>query len=290
MQFAFLNQTVHFTSGRCLLFGILNLTPDSFSDGGCFSSVEKALAHAVQLYKDGADVIDIGGESTRPGASSIPAKEELARILPTLRLLKKEIPLPISIDTSKSEVAQAAISEGASIVNDISGLADPQMAPLVARTGAGLILMHSRGTPQTMQTLTQYSNVIEEVKKELKQRFERAVADGVRSESISLDPGIGFAKSREQNLTLLANLHRFCEEEPFEKRPLFIGVSRKSFLGGDVSLRAAGSLAAEILAYQHGARMIRTHDVAAIRQALNTLQNIQSHSQHITHSVHTKDV
>lgn len=272
MRFEFKTRHFDFPPTDCVFFGILNVTPDSFSDGGRFDSPEAALRHAVRLQEDGADVIDVGGESTRPGAETISATRELERVLPVIRSLKKNLAIPISIDTRKAAVAEAALAEGAMIVNDISGLrADPRMAQVIAAAGAGLILMHSRGDPATMQTLCHYANVVEEVKCELLERCRFAVLQGIPAGRIALDPGVGFAKTREQNLELLQHLDEFAHltiDPGLPEHPLMIGLSRKSFLGGDVGRRGPATLAAELRAWQQGARLIRTHDVAAIRQAI----------------------
>ncbi len=281
MRFEFKSHCFEFPSDHCVLFGILNITPDSFSDGGKFFSSEKALEHALQLEKDGADVVDIGGESSRPGATPIPAECEMERILPVIQLLKCHLQIPISVDTTKAIVAEAALSAGAHIINDISGLAaDPQMASVVTSSGAGLILMHHRGFLVASQPPHPHQHVVEEVKCELLDRYRFALSVGIPQERIALDPGIGFAKTPEQNLVLLRNLKAFtmggANAQPFVNCPMMIGVSRKSFLGGKVTERALGTLVAEIWAYQQGVRIIRTHDVAAIRRAIGTFLAIQN--------------
>jgi len=275
MRFEFKDGHFEFSSGHCILFGILNVTPDSFSDGGRYSTVETAIEHALAFERDGADVVDIGGESTRPGAPTVFTKEEIRRVVPVVRLLKQKLRIPISVDTTKAAVAEAAITEGAVIVNDVSGMtADPRMGSVVASAKAGVILMHRRGTPATMQNLCRYDNVIQDVRRELQQCLNAALDAGVEPDRIALDPGIGFSKTREQNLELLCNLKTFSSFN----RPIMIGVSRKSFLGGEVQARGPATLAAEVQSYRQGVRMIRTHDVAATHKALANLRAISSRS------------
>jgi len=273
MRFEFRNGSFDLPPGHCVLFGILNVTPDSFSDGGRYSRLETAVEHGLALEKDGADVVDIGGESTRPGAQPVSAEEEIHRVIPVIRALKSKLKIPVSVDTTKAAVAEAAAAEGAVIINDVSGFADdPRMATVAAASGAGVILMHRRGTPTTMQNLCRYENVVEDVRRELQERLNAALAAGIPRNRIALDPGIGFAKTREQNLELLRNLKVFSAFS----RPVMIGVSRKSFLGGELQTRSAGTLAAELWSWLRGARMIRTHDVASTRRALNCLTVIIS--------------
>ena len=280
MRFAFKDQHFEFPTADCVFFGILNVTPDSFFDGGRFDAPEEALRHALCLQEDGAHVIDVGGESTRPGAAVVSTSQEIARILPVIRILKKELGIPISIDTRKADVAGAALAEGAVIVNDISGLmADARMADVVASANAGLILTHSRGEPSTMQTHCNYRDVLEEVKRELCARYQLAISRKIAADRIAFDLGIGFAKTREQSLALLRNLQLFTQHPispALPERPVMIGVSRKSFLGVGLDERAPGTLAAELWAYQQGARMIRTHDVGAIRRAIETFRAIRA--------------
>ncbi len=265
MQFRFGDLAWNFPS-RCVIFGILNVTSDSFSDGGRFVSAKVALQHALALEKAGADAIDLGGESTRPGSTAVSAGEELDRVLPVLKLLRKQLRIPISIDTTKAEVAEKALREGVVIVNDISGLrADPAMTEVIAASNAGVILMHSRGTPATMQMLCDYTEVVDEVKRELGESVEHALNSGIPNDRIAIDPGIGFAKTKEQNRELLHELHRFTGTYP-----VMIGISRKSFLGGPVSDRGKATLEGELQAWTQGIQMIRTHDVAALRSHLKS--------------------
>jgi dihydropteroate synthase len=256
---------------RTLIMGILNVTPDSFSDGGEFFSLEKALAHAEQMIAEGADIIDVGGESTRPGGAAIvSATEELERVLPVITDLAKRSDTPISIDTTKASVARAALDAGAAIVNDISALRfEPELANEVAKSGAGLVLMHSRGTPGALHGLEPVANIIEEVTTSLRSSIEVAEQRGVTRESIVIDPGIGFGKSQEQNIELIAKLDQLVAA--FPDFPVLIGTSRKSFLGriladangnpAPVDQRLHASLASMTAAILKGAQVVRVHDV-----------------------------
>src|SRR5215218_48647 len=221
---------------RTLIMGILNVTPDSFSDGGQFVSVDGALAHAEQMISEGADIIDVGGESTRPGGEPVSIEEEIKRVVPVIEGLVRRTDTPISVDTAKSEVARAALDAGAAIVNDISALRfDFFIADAVARAGAGLVLMHSRGTPATMHRLPPVADIMEEVTSSLRASVHMAERRGVKRASIVIDPGIGFGKTQEQNLELIAKLDQLIAA--FPDYPLLIGTSRKSFIGrilGDV--------------------------------------------------------
>jgi dihydropteroate synthase len=248
--------------------GVLNVTPDSFSDGGRFLSPDAALAQAERLAAEGADLLDIGGESTRPGAPPVSAREELERVVPVIeRLRASGFQVPISIDTSKAEVAQAALRAGADLVNDIQGLADPALARVVAQAQAPVVLMHMRGTPADMGARTEYRDLMTDVLCELRQALARAEQAGIPAERTILDPGIGFAKTAEQNLTLLRRL----SELHALGRPLLVGPSRKSFIGtitgAPISDRLPGTLAAVTAAVLAGAAFVRVHDVAAARQA-----------------------
>lgn len=249
--------------------GIVNVTPDSFSDGGRFLDVDAAVAHALALVADGADVLDIGGESTRPRAEPVPEGVEIERVLPVIRRLVDETEVPISIDTRKAAVAQAAIGAGAEIVNDVAGCeGDPAMVGVAAETGAGLCVMHMRGTPQTMQENPMYTDVAAEVRCYLQSRRDALISAGVAKERICVDPGIGFGKTYEHNLALLQNCHALhalgC--------PVLVGHSRKSFLGkllgndeGDRTLATVG--VALSLAVQ-GVQVLRVHDARQVREAL----------------------
>jgi dihydropteroate synthase len=252
---------------RTLVMGVLNITPDSFSDGALFLSADKALDHAEQMIADGADIIDIGGESTRPGADLISPEDELQRVLPVIEELTKRTSAPISIDTTKAVVARAAIDAGAAIVNDISALRfDFHIADEVAKSAAGLVLMHSRGTPATMQRLPPVADILEEVTNSLRSSIAMAERRGVKRESIVIDPGIGFGKTQEQNIELIARLDRLVRA--FPDLPILIGTSRKSFVGrlldgAPVTDRLHGTMASITAAVLRGAHIVRVHDVKA---------------------------
>lgn len=261
-----------------LLMGILNVTPDSFSDGGEHDGVTAATAHAQQLITDGADIIDIGGESTRPGSEPVSLQEELKRTIPVIEAIRTTSDIPISIDTTKAEVARQAIAAGADIVNDISGLTfDADMLSVCAETGVGVCAMHIKGTPQTMQQEPVYENVLAEVTKFLRQRLEACVSAGIAAEAICLDPGIGFGKTAEHNLTLMRSLEELHDSL---KRPLLVGHSRKRFLskllGREVNERTFGTVGVSIGLAQNGADVLRVHDVQATRDALIAWQTIHS--------------
>ena len=247
---------------RALIMGILNVTPDSFSDGGRFLTPEKAVERALAMEMEGADILDIGGESTRPGAQAVSAEEELDRVLPVVEALTGRVKGLISIDTSKAVVAEKAIGCGASIINDVSALScDPDMVRVAARTGAGVILMHMKGSPRTMQIQPEYEDVVREVGEYLQARMAFACSCGVVRECVAFDPGIGFGKTVEHNLALLAGLGRLVRCG----RPVCVGLSRKSFLGkitgGEVSDRWAASLGGAAYAMARGAQILRVHDV-----------------------------
>lgn len=258
-------------SDRVLVMGILNVTPDSFSDGGRWQDPPSAVARAHALLAEGADVLDVGAESTRPGAPAVPADEQWRRLAPVLTALHAERPdAVVSVDTRDATVAERALAAGARIVNDVSALADPRMAAVVASHGAGLVLMHMRGTPETMQRDTAYSDVVAEVAAHLAERQRVAEANGVARECVALDPGIGFGKSAEGSLTLLARVHELTAAG----RPVLVGASRKSFLArltgddGPPESRVSASLAAATIAVLGGATILRVHDVAATVQAV----------------------
>jgi dihydropteroate synthase len=252
------------------VMGVVNVTPDSFSDGGLYIDAGAAIAHGLDLEAEGAAILDIGGESTRPGAQPVDAAAELERVLPVIQGLRERgVQARISIDTSKAPVAAAALDAGASLVNDVTALrGDPEMAELVAARGAECCLMHMLGEPRTMQDDPRYDDVVSDVKAFLEGRMAFATAAGVAEEKILLDPGIGFGKTVEHNLELLARL----DELVALGRPVVIGTSRKSFLGRvtgrPVENRLAASIATNVLAYERGARVFRVHDVAPVRDAL----------------------
>ena len=252
--------------GRTLIMGILNVTPDSFSDGGSFASPRRAVARALHLQHEGADLIDIGGESTRPGARLVSARDEMRRILPVIETLFSKLSIPISVDTSKAPVAEAALNAGASIVNDVTGLRDPRMAGVVSRAGAPVILMHMRGTPRTMRRFTRYRSLVRDVLFELCASIRKARSAGIRRDRILTDPGFGFAKTPEQSFTLLRNLGALRQLG----YPVVIGPSRKSFLGAAAGWppeeRLFGTAAAVALGIAAGADVVRVHDVGAMRQ------------------------
>jgi dihydropteroate synthase len=263
---------------RYTLMGIVNVTPDSFSDGGAFLDADAAVAHARTLALEGTDILDVGGESTRPGAEPVSADEELRRVLPVLEgIAAADLDARVSIDTSKAPVARAAIAAGASIVNDISALrADPTMVEVVVDSGVECCLMHMLGEPRTMQRDPRYADVVDDVKAFLEERLSFAVGAGVGEERIMLDPGIGFGKTLEHNLELLARL----EELTTLGRPLVVGTSRKGFLGRIIAdaageaepvgtaRRLPGTIATNVLALERGASVFRVHDVAPVRDAL----------------------
>jgi dihydropteroate synthase len=254
---------------RPAVMGVLNVTPDSFSDGGEFLDLAAAVAHAERMAAEGADLVDVGGESTRPGAEPVPGDEELRRVMPVIERLAGGAGVPLSIDTSKAPVASAATGAGAVLVNDVTALrGDPEMVGVVAESGAELCLMHMRGDPRTMQDDPRYEDVVSEVKAFLEERLGFAVAQGVPEERVWLDPGIGFGKTVAHNLELLRRL----DEIVAVGRPVVVGVSRKSFIGAltgrSVPERAWGGLAANVLAFERGAHMFRVHDVLETRDAL----------------------
>lgn len=270
---------------RTLVMGILNVTPDSFSDGGEFFSLDRALAHAEQMIAEGADIIDVGGESTRPGGAAIvSADEEQRRVLPIISQLAKRSDVPISVDTTKASVARAALDAGAAIVNDISALRfEPELADEVAKSGAGLVLMHSRGTPGALHNLPPVENIIEEVTNSLRESIAVAQQRGVKRESIVIDPGIGFSKSQEQNIELIAKLDQLVAA--FPDFPLLIGTSRKSFLGrilantdgtpAPVDQRLHASLASMTIAILKGAHLTRVHDVKFVAETVSVADAIR---------------
>jgi len=249
------------------LMGVVNVTPDSFSDGGQYLDPAAAIRHGEKLLRDGASILDVGGESTRPGADEVDQAEELRRVEPVVAGLVGAG--TVSIDTSKLAVAEAALDAGASIVNDVTAFKhDPEMAGLCAERGAGVVLMHMPGNPRTMQEDPRYDDVVDEVKAFLAQRMELALAEGIAEERVWLDPGIGFGKTLEHNLELLRRLGELRELG----RPLVVGTSRKSFIGkvdgSDVEDRIGGSIATSVLAAAEGADVLRVHDVAEMAQAL----------------------
>jgi dihydropteroate synthase len=263
-------------SARFRMMGVVNVTPDSFSDGGRYFDADAAVAHALQLAAEGADIIDIGGESTRPGAEPVGVEEELRRVMPVLEGVAGVASSQISIDTSKAVVARAALASGASLVNDVTAFrGDPELAGVVADAGCDCCLMHMLGEPRTMQRDPRYGDVVADVKAFLEDRLAFAISEGVAEERILLDPGIGFGKTLEHNVELIARLAELVEIG----RPVVIGTSRKSFLGKltgreNTDDRLAATIASNVLAYERGARVFRVHEVAPVRDALLTAATV----------------
>jgi dihydropteroate synthase len=262
---------------RPLVMGIVNVTPDSFSDGGRYAAPEAAVRHGLELVRQGADLLDIGGESTRPGAAPVPVEEELARVVPVVKELAAQAAVPLSVDTSKAEVARQCLEAGAHIINDVTALTgDPAMAEVARAKGAGVILMHMQGTPATMQLAPHYDDVVADIAQFFEERLRAAAAAGIPPERVVLDPGIGFGKTAAHNLALLAHL------ETFQKlsRPVCLGVSRKGFLGRildrPVDQRLAGSLAAVCFALgRKAAQVVRVHDVQETKDAVKVFTTLE---------------
>lgn len=257
--------------------GIVNVTPDSFYDGGHYAAPEQAVAHALELVEQGADILDIGAESTRPGAQPVNEADEAARLIPVVRELARRVQVPISVDTTKAKVAQLALDAGAAIVNDISAMQlDEEMAAVVARAGAAIVLMHMQGTPQTMQASPQYEDVVAEVAQFLEARLQAALRAGIARTNIVLDPGIGFGKLLVHNLDLLNGLSSLA----MLKRPLLVGLSRKAFIGQitgrSVTHREWGTAAAVALAVDRGAQVLRVHDVAMMADVVKVAAAVKS--------------
>lgn len=265
---------------RPLVMGILNVTPDSFSDGGEHLSVYDALRKAEEMIGDGADLIDVGGESTRPGSGPVAVDEEARRVIPVIAAISKRFDTPISIDTTKSEVAEKAIEAGALIINDISGLRfDQRIAEIAAKHSTGLVLMHSRGMRETLHSQPPVDNIFADVASDFRRAIDTAHSYGVKDDQIVLDIGIGFGKTLEQNLELIAKLDRLVSE--FSEFPILVGASRKSFIGkilGDVppSERLGGSIAAALIAVQNGAKIVRVHDVKETIAAIKLAASLKS--------------
>lgn len=262
--------------GRPRIMGVLNVTPDSFSDGGRYLAPVDAVRHAAKLVDEGADLLDIGGESTRPGSDPVPEFDEIKRVVPVIRDVAR-LGVPVSVDTTKAVVAESALEAGASIINDVSALSDPAMGPLAASSGAGLVLMHMKGVPRTMQEDPRYDDVTAEVGAWLRDRRSHAEGHGISRNAIVLDPGIGFGKRLVHNLELLSRM----DELMALGSPILVGVSRKSFIERltgttDPADRVPGSLAALLAARLRGASLFRVHDVAATRQALAVFESIRS--------------
>jgi dihydropteroate synthase len=273
------SQIPHFTWGsRTYLMGVLNVTPDSFSDGGRYATVARACAQALRLVKAGADILDIGGESTRPGATPVGLQEELDRVLPVIIGIREQLgEIPISIDTTKSAVARAAVEAGATWVNDISGgVQDPVMLEVVAKLGVPICLMHMRGNPKTMRGLTEYQDLVTEVGDFLESQIAAAIACGIAQHNIIIDPGIGFAKTANQSIELLKKLDKLRDRLPY---PLLVGVSRKSFIGHILDQpnpldRMWGTAAACCVAIDRGADILRVHDVAEMQDVIKVADTL----------------
>jgi len=263
-------------SRHSIIMGVLNVTPDSFSDGGEFFSTEKAVEQGARMATEGAQIIDVGGESTRPGAEPLSAEEELSRVLPVIVKLRETVPALISIDTTKTVVARGALDAGASIINDVTGgRGDPEMMKLVAEKKAAFIMMHMQGSPRTMQTNPHYDDVVGEVADFFRQQYARALECGIDSMAIAFDPGIGFGKTVEHNLELLSNLSRLRIDD----RPIVVGVSRKSSLGqmigsAEMNDRLAPTIAFTALLRERGANILRVHDVKENVAALRVTERL----------------
>jgi dihydropteroate synthase len=265
---------------KSYVMGILNVTPDSFWDGGRYADADEAVRRAEKMVREGADIIDVGGESTRPAAEPIDAAEELRRVGPVIERLARALPVPISVDTRRARVAAEALSLGAQMINDVSGFAfDPDMAGVASSSGVPVVLMHMRGVPATMQSLTSYGDVIAEVKRELGDRVRVAEDAGVRPENIVIDPGIGFAKTAEQNVEMIARLDEFAEIG----KPILVGPSMKSFIGKTLGLgpadRREATIACCVVAAGKGAAIFRVHDVAGVSRALAMADMIERRSR-----------
>ena len=262
---------------RVALMGVLNVTPDSFSDGGLWLDPDRAVRHALEMVEQGAAIIDVGGESTRPNAEPVSEDEELRRVLPVIEALADQVEVPISIDTRKASVAKAAVDAGASIVNDTLG-EEGSIAAAAADTGAGIVVMHSRGTPQTMRELTQYSDLVEDIRAFLAEKASAFERMGIGADSIVLDPGFGFAKTPAQNLALLNRLERIVDLG----YPVLAGTSRKSFIGTVLDLpesdRVEGTIATMVMAVAKGARIVRVHDVEPVTRAVRMAEAVSLES------------
>jgi dihydropteroate synthase len=255
--------------------GIINVTPDSFSDGGRFFDPESAVAAGLDMAANGADILDVGGESTRPGSEAVPLERELDRVIPVIKRLAAEVDIPISVDTRRASVAREALQIGASIVNDVSAGADPSMFEIAGEAGAGMVLMHMRGEPKTMQQLTEYGDVVAEVKAYLAERVEAAVKAGIEWERLAVDPGLGFAKTEPQNYVLMRDIATFLELG----RPVLVGPSRKSFigkvLGTEVDQRMEGTAGAVAWMAGRGAHIVRVHDVKEMARVVRVVDAIR---------------
>ena len=266
---------------RVAVMGVLNVTPDSFSDGGLWLDPERAVEHALEMVEQGAGIIDVGGESTRPNAEPVPEDEELKRVLPVIEALASQVSVPISIDTRKAAVAGAAVQAGATIVNDTLG-EEGSIAEIAAETGAAIAVMHSRGTPKTMRSLVEYNDVVADVRSFLEAKAKELEGLGIARDSIVLDPGFGFAKKPEHNLTLLNHFEQIVELG----FPVLAGTSRKSFIGAVLDLpedqRVEGTIATTVVAVQKGAKIVRVHDVEPVARAVRMAEAVLSESVDVT--------
>ena len=265
---------------RILVMGIVNVTPDSFSDGGRFDSLEKALAHARRLASEGANILDIGGESTRPGAAPVDARAEIERVVPVIEAVRAELDLPVSIDTMKGEVMRAAVAAGAEMINDVNGLRDPDALVAAVEAGVPTCIMHMQGEPRTMQQNPDYDDVVEDLRLFFRERIDTCLAAGMQEQNLVLDPGFGFGKSLQHNLDLLDRFGRFREFG----LPLMAGISRKSMLGKitgreAADARGAASVAAGVLAAERGANILRVHDVAETVDAVSVIHAMRENRQ-----------
>lgn len=263
-----------------ILMGIVNVTPDSFSDGGRFMSVENAITHALSLINEGAQIIDIGGESTRPGAEEVSAEEEVRRVLPVIRELRQQTDVYLSIDTRHSEVAEAALNAGVDIVNDISGLSDMKMRELCVSSGCAVVIMHMQGKPETMQVAPSYADVVREVQGYFEKKYSQLILMGMNPKQICWDPGIGFGKTLEHNLMLLANMKKLQVAD----RPILLGLSRKRMLATILHSQDAGKSALStatmtVYGHLHGVHIHRVHDVRECRQALQLINAVEKYEE-----------
>ncbi len=270
-----IHDRIHDLSSRGWIMGILNVTPDSFSDGGKFPDADRAVNHALQMVAEGADVIDVGGESTRPGATAVPVEIELHRVVPVIQSLRRQTSALISIDTMKPDVARAALAAGADIINDVNGLRDPRMIHVAAQSQAGVIVMHMQGTPGTMQSSPHYEDVVAEVRAFFAERLQTLTAAGIEASRIALDPGIGFGKTQAHNLALMRSL----DSLRIDDRPLVVGVSRKSFIARllgneDMEKRLWPTVALTAWLREAGAQVLRVHDVKPNAESLRMVEAI----------------
>jgi dihydropteroate synthase len=271
------NGKQHILGDRTWIMGVINVTPDSFSDGGFYLDKKKAIERGLELVAQGADILDVGGESTRPGSDAISPEEELKRILPVISELREKTNVMISVDTTKSAVAEAALEAGADIINDISAFRFDDRMPLIAtETGAPVVLMHMKGVPKTMQSSPYYEDLFQEIRCFLEERIATAEAYGIKRENIIVDPGIGFGKSLEHNLSIINNLN-FLEKL---NRPILVGISRKSFIGKILNLppeeRVEGTIASAVLSVLKGAHILRVHDVEPVKRAITVAEAIMN--------------